>query len=529
MSIPPASKGSADADSVSTTSARHRPPTDAEISMLAAENGLDLDAGDLADCGAAVRRVLRVYTDAGEALNDPVDQRDRLTVAPGDDPWGAWRYRFLVRGASTGLLRGRHVAVKDNIGVRGVPLTHGVDSDGYVPSTCATVVDRVLDAGADVIGSATCEAFCISGGSHTSATGPVRNPYRMSRSSGGSSSGAAVLVATGECDLAIGSDQGGSTRIPSAWCGVVGMKPTFGLVPYTGAIPVEQTMDHLGPIARSVSELAALLSVLAGPDGLDPRQSNPTSPTPAQMMEAPDRDATGLRVAVVREGFARSDLSDPDSDNVAHTAIERYTALGATVTEVTVPAHVRALAVRGVVMIEGMTDLFWNGHGVGTGWRGRYPENLAPHFADLGQRMAQMPPTLLSMVLAGMWARREGKGEYYARAQNAALRLRAAYDRVLARFDVLAMPTVPMLPFALPGREVRFDESVRLARVTGMNTAPFNLTGHPAITVPCGTVDGLPVGMQLAAAYGGEATLLRAAGAYERDIFRIDPPPGHGG
>ena len=178
-----------------------------------------------------------------------------------------------IQEATDGPLAGRTVAIKDNIMVAGVPMMNGSETlEGFVPTRDATVVTRLLAAGATITGKAVCEDLCFSGGSHTSRTGPVRNPWDPTRSAGGSSSGSAALVAAGAVDLAVGGDQGGSVRIPSAYSGTVGHKPTHGLVPYTGAFPIELTLDHLGPITRTVADAALMLGVLAGADGLDPRQ-----------------------------------------------------------------------------------------------------------------------------------------------------------------------------------------------------------------------------------------------------------------
>jgi len=156
-----------------------------------------------------------------------------------DNPLGAWYVRTEVRGADDGPLAGRTVAIKDNTAVAGVPMMNGSRTlEGFVPSRDATVVSRLLAAGATIAGKAVCEDLCFSGGSHTSATGPVRNPWDPTRTTGGSSSGSAALVAAGEVDLALGGDQGGSIRMPAAFSGIVGHKPTHGLVPYTGAFPI---------------------------------------------------------------------------------------------------------------------------------------------------------------------------------------------------------------------------------------------------------------------------------------------------
>ena len=161
--------------------------------------------------------------------------RRRVRPRPEENRLGAWAWRVRIEGASSGPLVGRTVAIKDNVAVAGVPMHNGTALlDGYVPDEDATVVERVLDAGGTILGKAVCESLCFSGGSHTADSGPVRNPYDPARSTGGSSTGSAALVAAGEVDMAIGGDQGGSVRIPSCWSGIYGLKPTWGLVPYTG-------------------------------------------------------------------------------------------------------------------------------------------------------------------------------------------------------------------------------------------------------------------------------------------------------
>ena len=169
---------------------------------------------------------------------------------PEDNPLNAWYWRCEIKGASGGLLAGKTVAIKDNVCVAGLPLMNGTSVlEGYVPNIDATIVTRILDAGGTIMGKAVCESLCFSGGSHTSDTGPVLNPHNHARTAGGSSSGSAALVAAGEVDMSIGGDQGGSIRIPASWCGIYGLKPTHGLVPYTGVFPIELTLDHTGPLA----------------------------------------------------------------------------------------------------------------------------------------------------------------------------------------------------------------------------------------------------------------------------------------
>ena len=178
-----------------------------------------------------------------------------------------------IKGRPGGKLAGRRIALKDNVCLAGVPMMIGADIlEGYVPDVDATIVERILDAGGEIAGKAVCEYYCVSGGSHTSATGPVQNPRKPGYSAGGSSSGSAALVAAGDVDMAIGGDQAGSIRIPASHCGIVGLKPTYGLVPYTGIAPLEITLDTCGPMTADVRDNALLLEVIAGPDGIDSRQ-----------------------------------------------------------------------------------------------------------------------------------------------------------------------------------------------------------------------------------------------------------------
>jgi hypothetical protein len=251
------------------------PPDSARLTAIADGYGLGLSRADVESFQPMVAGLLGSW-DAVEQLYARTAPKapDRAWSWPGDNPLGAWYACTEVREATDGPLAGRTVAIKDNTMVAGVPMMNGSRTvEGFVPSRDATIVSRLLAAGATIAGKAVCEDLCFSGGSHTSRSGPVHNPWDTTRSAGGSS-GSAALVASGAVDLATGGDQGGSIRIPSAYNGIVGHKPTHGLVPYTGAFPIEQTIDHIGPMTRTVPDAALVLNVIAGRDGLDPRQPN---------------------------------------------------------------------------------------------------------------------------------------------------------------------------------------------------------------------------------------------------------------
>src|SRR5919198_1531502 len=281
-------------------------PTLDELGRIASRFGLSVTQDDLRSYQCLMGGVLASYNRLDQlpeptlAVKYPRDAGYR--PAPAENPLGAWYWRTHITGASSGPLAGKTLAIKDNVCVAGVPMMNGTAVlEGYVPDVDATIVTRILDAGGTIRGKAVCESLCFSGGSHTSDTGPVRNPYDPTRSTGGSSSGSAALVAAGEVDLAIGGDQGGSIRIPSCWCGGYGIKPTHGLLPYTGVFPIELTLDHVGPIARSAADTALLLEAIAGPDGLDPRQR--AGLAPSAYTQALTGEARGLRIGVVDEGF----------------------------------------------------------------------------------------------------------------------------------------------------------------------------------------------------------------------------------
>jgi amidase len=351
----------------------------------------------------------------------------------------------------------------------------------------------------------------------------VRNPWDPSRNAGGSSSGSAVLVATGEVDLALGGDQGGSVRIPSAFCGTVGHKPTHGLVPYTGAFPIEQTIDHLGPITRTVSDAALMLNVLAGPDGLDPRQPGelPAVDYTAEL----GRPAAGLRIGVVTEGFG-TPVSDPGVDKSVRAAVEVLRSAGLTADEVSVPWHTDAMHVWNVVATEGAAYQLLDGNGYGLNSAGLYdPELIEHYFRQRVARAAELSRTVKLVGMSGRHTYELGGGRYYAMARNLVYEARAGYDAALERYDVLVMPTLPYTARPLPGPDVSLGDYLDTALSMIGNTAPFDVTGHPACSVPAEQVGGLPVGLMVVGRRFDDATVLRVAHAYEQAVGGFPAPP----
>jgi amidase len=411
---------------------------------------------------------------------------------------------------------GERVAVKDTVCVAGVPMMSGSTVlEGFVPDIDATIVTRILEAGGEIVGKAVCEDLCFSGGSHTAATGPVLNPHNHKYSAEGSSSGSAALVVQGDCDMAIGGDQGGSIRIPSALCGAYGLKPTYGLVPYTGILPMENTLDHTGPIARTVEDVALLLEVIAGMDPLDPRQRHEVKPT--SYTKSLPRDVKDLTLGIVEEGFGWPEGSEKAADEAVTEAGFSFQKLGAKVRRVSIPLHREGVHIHTTVAMQGgFVQVIW-GNGFGMGWKGYYPTALLDFFAKSKKTMADdLPDTVKLLVLLGHYMVTRYHGRYYARAQNQTRLLCEAYDKALRETDLLLMPTTAPVGKALPLEEKQTPEAFfqSLFRYY-WNACPFNLTGHPAINIPCVRSDGLPIGMMVIGRKFEDATVLRAAYAFQ--------------
>lgn len=436
---------------------------------------------------------------------------------PDANPLGAWAWKCSIKGKPAGPLAGKRIALKDTVAVAGVPLLNGTAvMEGYVPDIDATLVTRILDAGGEIVGKAMCENMCFSGGSHTSYPWPVRNPHDPEYMAGGSSSGSAALIGAGECDMAIGADQGGSIREPSSWCGVFGLKPTYGLVPYTGILSLEPTLDHVGPIAGTVHDVALLLQAIAGKDELDPRQAGlaATLPPYSELLEGGVR---GLRVGLVREGFGWLDSSEPEVEEGVRSAMKLLQALGAEVEEISIPLHRNGVDIFNCVVIEGAWATMIRGEGMTHGANGYYDTHALEFFGSARRARANAFPSNVKIVtLLGHYMAEHHHGRYYSKAQNLRRTLRAAYDEALLTFDLLAMPSTPQ-------RAVRYDPKLleprpeHIAASLNMiqNTCPFNLTGHPALSLPCGDWEGLPIGLQLVGRHFEEPTMLRAARAFE--------------
>ncbi|KAI1084301.1 amidase signature enzyme [Whalleya microplaca] len=528
-----------------------------------------------------------------EGLEDYIDPRltpnlgndhgvRKYTQPPAsDNPLNAWSHRTYIKASdsanSTGLLAGKAVAIKDNVPVAGIPTTIGTqpfhltkDKPYPVPEIDAVLVTRVLEAGGVITGTSTCENYCVSAMSFTSATGPVENPWLKGYTAGGSSSGSAALTAInvvkkwresrglpvedlGEgVDFATGGDQGGSIRIPAAYCGIYGLKPTHGLVPYTGIGSLTPILDHAGPMSSSVRDTALLLSVLAGYDGFDPLATPGTplranTPQYHDLLDAaiasrvaggtwtPTTAAKGLRIGVLKEAFTIPGISKGVISAIEH-ATSRYAALGATVSEVSVPLHSVAPHIFTAATYAYVPDSLLSAAASST-LSFPYPRSEPPPLPDQAwyETMTEANPLVPGVLLTSAILR--DRSRYPETVRNKALRhihqLRAAYDRALEDYDVLVMPALPTVGMPHAPADMGIDDKAAFLLGNTLNTMPFNITGHPALAMPVGwgeVDDGqgdgkgkkLPVAMQIVGKRWDEETIFLAAAAWEVGGWGLD-------
>jgi amidase len=345
--------------------------------------------------------------------------------------------------------------------------------------------------------------------------GAARNPHNPAYSTGGSSSGSGAAVASGMVDMALGADEGGSVRIPAAWCGLVGMKATHGLVPSYGLSYMDHTIDHIGPITNSVADNALLLEVIAGEDWRDPQWARGI-PAPGDYQGAAGCGVEGMRVGVVAESLEPSGCT-PGVLVAFDGARKTLEALGVEVTTVSVPLWVDAQAILMGTLFFGLHAMVGSG-GQGYGHLGRIDVGaLAATTAQNRLGANDLPPMLQRGLITVDYLKDAYLGLHFGRAQNLRLELRRQIEQALGGVDLLITPTTATPPFELLDRRAELSEmATRPAAGAVVNTCPLDLSGHPALTVPSGTAeDDLPVGLQIIGARFAEEQVYRAGFAFE--------------
>jgi aspartyl-tRNA(Asn)/glutamyl-tRNA(Gln) amidotransferase subunit A len=413
-----------------------------------------------------------------------------------------------IEGDADGPLAGRTVAVKDNISTDGVRTTCGSAMlEGYVPPYDATVVERLKEAGATIPGKTNMDEFGMGTTTETSAFGAVENPAAEGHVPGGSSGGSAAVVAAGDADLALGSDTGGSVRCPAAFCGVVGIKPTYGLVSRYGLVAYANSLEQIGPIAPTVEGAAELLEVIAGPDDRDATTRDAREyGTDYEFAAAADGDVDGLEIGVPTELVEGADGGVVDQ---FWAAIDDLESRGASYHEVDLPSLEHAVEAYYVIAMSEASSNLARFDGVRYGTSGGYDGDWNETFARA--REAGFGPEVKRRILLGTYALSAGyQDKYYKKAQDARAWVKRDFDEALSDADVLASPTMPVAPFE---RGESLDDPLKMY-LADANTTPVNLANLPAISVPAGqTDDGLPVGLQFVGPAFGEKAIIRAGSA----------------
>lgn len=432
-----------------------------------------------------------------------------------EDPFHAFTRRCHVPGASEGPLAGLTVGVKDNLAVAGIPITNSSRTLSYTPTIDAVVVERLLDAGASVVGKTNLDDFSTSGTGESSWFGPARNAVDPTRSAGGSSGGSGAAVRSGAADIAIGVDEGGSARIPASFNGVVSIKATHGLVPSHGLTYMDHTLDSICPIAPTVALTARMLDVMSGHSDRDPQWVR-RSPEPTTAAATLSDGVAGLTVGIVTEG-SHEELCDRGVLDAFESACRRLEEAGATVVPVSIPLWADAWAIETALFLH-LAWLTVQTDGAGYSHLGEVDVERTHAFGLVRRLEADsFPPFLKTWLIGGRYLTEEYFSTYFAKAANLRRALTAEVDGVLNTVDLLVTPTTPQVAPVLLDRPAADAEL--LARGTTMvaNTCVLNISGHPALAVPSG-VDpetSMPTSIQIVAAHWADTLTFRAGQVIE--------------
>ena len=428
-----------------------------------------------------------VLTDQARAAAAEIDRR----VATGDDP---------------GPLAGVPIALKDNMCTRGIPTTCSSKIlEGWRPPYDATVVQRLAAAGAVVVGKTNLDEFAMGSSTENSAFGPTRNPHDVSRVPGGSSGGSAAAVAAGFATVALGSDTGGSIRQPAALCGVVGVKPTYGLVSRYGLVAFASSLDQIGPFSHTVADAAALLEVIGGHDPMDSTSIPQPFPDVSSMLE---RGVDGLRIGRITDLPAGADPDVIARLDEAFTVLEKA---GARIVEVTVPAFTYGLTAYYLIAPAEASSNLARYDGVRYGLRVDAPDTTRMMHAS---RTAGFGAEVKRRIMLGTYALSAGYYDaYYGKALKVRRLIAQDFARAYEHADVLLTPASPSVAFAFGAK----GDNPLAMYLCDVYTIPTNLAGHPGMSVPFGSgADGLPVGVQLLAPALGEPVMFQVAAELER-------------
>lgn len=414
---------------------------------------------------------------------------------------------LIARGEVIHKLSGVPIAIKDNICTQGIPTTCGSRMlEHFVPPYSATAVKRLCDLGVVIVGKTNLDEFAMGSSTENSAFGVTKNPHCMSRVAGGSSGGSAAAVASGQAVLALGSDTGGSIRQPAAFCGVVGLKTTYGLVSRFGLIAFASSLDHIGPLARTVSDAAWALQAITG---LDPRDSTSVAPN----IDSSQPLAAGVKgkiIGIPKEYFGPG--VDKDVAEQVKRAIKVFEGLGAETVDISLPHTDYSLPAYHLIATAEASSNLSRYDGVRYGFRASGAEST-DELIKLS-RSQGFGAEVKRRIMLGTYALSKGHHDaYYSKAQKVRTLIRADFTKAFSQVDIIVTPTTPTTAFTIGSK---IEDPLAMYRAD-IYTVSANLAGIPAVSLNCGFVDGLPVGLQLMGPALSEILLLQAAFAYEQE------------
>jgi aspartyl-tRNA(Asn)/glutamyl-tRNA(Gln) amidotransferase subunit A len=427
------------------------------------------------------------------------------------------RAREIDSESHDGPLAGIPIAIKDNISTKGIQTTCASKIlTGYVPPYDAHVIEKLKAAGAIIIGKTNMDEFAMGSSTETSFYGPTLNPWDTDRVPGGSSGGSAAAVAGGEAPLALGSDTGGSVRCPASFCGVVGLKPTYGVISRYGLISYANSLEQIGPFGTCVRDVAALFDVIAGHD---PRDSTSVN-REANYSLALKNDVKGMKISIPQEYFGEG--TDKDVERSVMDAINTLEGLGATTIDVKMPNTKYALSAYYVIAMSEASSNLARFDGMRYGLR---VEDSDWHTTFSQVRAAGFGDEVKRRILLGTYALSAGyHDKYYLKALKIRTLIKQDFEKAFVDVDVLIAPTMPYPAFKI-GEKI--DDPISLY-LSDVDTVPVNLAGVPSISVPCGFSNGLPIGMQVIGKHFDEAAILRTAFAFEENTdFHTRQPEGY--
>lgn len=426
----------------------------------------------------------------------------------------------IAAGEEIGMLAGIPIGIKDNMCTQGIPTTCASRIlENFVPPYESTVTQKLKDAGAVMVGKTNLDEFAMGSSCETSSYQQTANPWDLSRVPGGSSGGSATAVAASECVVALGSDTGGSIRLPASFCGIVGMKPTYGLVSRYGLVAYASSLDQIGPFGRTVEDAAILLNAIAGYDPNDSTSLKLEIPEYTKSLQ-PDLKSQGLKIGIIKETFGEG--LDPVIAKAVQKAIEQLKSLGAEVQEISCPRFRYGLPAYYIIAPSEASANLARYDGVKYGFRTPEAENLLEMYKKT--RAAGFGAEVKRRIMLGTYALSAGYYDaYYLKAQKVRTLIKQDFEQAFEKVDVLVCPTAPTTAFKA-GEKTSDPLTMYLS---DLMTIPVNLAGLPGMSIPCGYDDqGLPIGLQLIGKVLGEQQLFQVAYAYEQSTdWHLKQPP----